>query len=314
MLTALLPTLLIGIALQVPNPPRLSEGAYAYVGRWNLEVELSNRTAYCWLEIESSGFNTLVGRFVGTGGSARPISGIEFKDGSIRINLPPQWERNPVTVEAKLENDTLKGTVAGIARGDGMRPRPMAGRRAPVLSHPEPRWGRATPIFNKRDLEGWTSTPGDNKWTVQNGILANEGDGANLLTKEKFGDFKLVAEFRYPKGSNSGLYLRGRYEVQIEDGFGHAPNRVGPGSIYGFFEPNENASRPPGEWQRMEITLVGRRVTLVYNGKAVLSGLNIPGITGGALDNHEAEPGPILIQGDHGAIEFRKIEITRPAQ
>jgi len=311
MLSSFLALTLLG-SVQEPDPPRLSRAAQAYVGRWNLEVALGNRTAFCWLEIEPSGFNTLVGRFVGTGGSARPISSVEFKDGEIAIQLPPQWERNPVTVQARLEGGQLRGTVAGLGRNDPTRPRAMTGTRAPDLLRPTPKWGRAARLFNGKNLDGWTSTPGDNKWTVEKGILANGGDGANLVTQEKFDDFKLVAEFRYPDGSNSGLYLRGRYEVQIEDGFGNAPNRHGPGAIYGFFEPAENAARRPGEWQRMEVTLVGRQVTLIYNGKPVLQRATIPGITGGALDNREAEPGPILIQGDHGPIEFRKVEITRP--
>lgn len=312
MLSAFIALSLIG-PIQEPDPPRLSPAAAAYVGRWNLEVTLPNRTAYCWLEIEASGYNTLVGRFVGTGGSARPISSVELKEGGIQIQLPPQWERNPVSIQAKLESGKLAGTLAGLGRNDPTRPRPMFGTRAPELNRPEPKWSRPTPLFNRRNLDGWTTTPGDNKWTVKNGILHNEGDGANLLTKEKFDDFKLVAEFRYPQGSNSGLYLRGRYEIQIEDSFGNPPSRHNAGAVYGFFEPSENAARRPGEWQRMEVTFVGRKVTVVYNGKPILRGLNIPGITGGALDNREAEPGPILIQGDHGAIEFRRIEITRPA-
>ena len=112
-----------------------------------------------------------------------------------------------------------------------------------------------------------------------------------LVTSRTFGDFKLHAEFRYPKGSNSGLYLRGRYEVQIED----SPEKVEPGpmhvgGVYGFLAPSENAARAPGEWQSYDITLVGRRVTVVLNGRTVVADQIIPGITGGALDSDEGEP------------------------
>jgi hypothetical protein len=131
-----------------------------------------------------------------------------------------------------------------------------------------------------------------------------------LLTARKFTDFKLKAEFRYPKGSNSGIYLRGRYEVQIEDNFGHEPDSHEIGGIYGFLTPITNAAKQPGEWQTLEVTLVGRAVTVVLNGEQVIDRQAIPGITGGALDSDEGEPGPIMLQGDHGIVEFRNLALT----
>jgi hypothetical protein len=130
------------------------------------------------------------------------------------------------------------------------------------------------------------------------------------LTTGKFDDFKLHAEFRIPKESNSGIYLRGRYEVQIEDGESEGLSRHSLAGIYGFFAPCVNVAKKPGEWQTFDITLVGRVVTIVFNGERVIDRQSIPGITGGALDSEEGSPGPILIQGDHGPIEFRKITLT----
>jgi hypothetical protein len=121
----------------------------------------------------------------------------------------------------------------------------------------------------------------------------------------------LHIEFRYPKGSNSGVYLRGRYEVQIEDNKGMDPLVDRFSAIYGFITPNEMAAKDAGEWQTYDITLVGRTVTVIANGKTVICNQEIPGITGGAIDSKENEPGPILIQGDHGPVEFRNIVITR---
>jgi hypothetical protein len=80
--------------------------------------------------------------------------------------------------------------------------------------------------------------------------------------------------------------------------------------VYGFLTPNTMAAKKPGEWQSFDITLVGRLVTVVANGKPVIIEQNIPGITGGALDSREAEPGPIMLQGDHGPIEYRNIILT----
>jgi len=122
--------------------------------------------------------------------------------------------------------------------------------------------------------------------------------------------FKLHIEFRYPKGSNSGVYLRGRYEVQIEDSKGMEPLNDQLSSIYGFLSPSEMLAKNAGEWQSYDITLVGRMVTVVFNGKKVICSQEIPGITGGALDSREGEPGPIYLQGDHGPIEYRNIRIA----
>ena len=130
------------------------------------------------------------------------------------------------------------------------------------------------------------------------------------MTDQLFNDFKLHIEFRYPKDENSGVYLRGRYEVQIADNKGKEPLSIYLGGVYGFLSPTEMMAKDAGEWQSYDITLVGRLVTIAVNGKTVICSQNIPGITGGALDSHEGEPGPIMLQGDHGAIDFRNIVIT----
>jgi hypothetical protein len=141
-------------------------------------------------------------------------------------------------------------------------------------------------------------------------VLTNTKTGVNLVSRDTFTDFKLHIEFRYPKDSNSGVYLRGRYEVQIEDSTELEPVSERLGAIYGFLAPNENVSKQPGEWQAFDITLVGRLVTVVLNGKTVIGTQEIPGITGGALDSDEGAPGPLLLQGDHGSMEFRNIVLT----
>jgi hypothetical protein len=120
----------------------------------------------------------------------------------------------------------------------------------------------------------------------------------------------LHVEFKYPEDSNSGIYLRGRYEVQIQDDFGKEPFERNISGVYGFIAPTENAARKAGEWQSMDITLLGRYVTVMLNDQKVIDHQEIPGITGGALDSNEGEPGPIFIQGDHGPISFRSVVVT----
>lgn len=163
-------------------------------------------------------------------------------------------------------------------------------------------------------ISGWkTVGQGANHWEAASGVLRNNAAGAGLITEGLFTDLKLHIEFRYPPGGNSGIFLRGRYEVQVEDTQGEEPKIDGLGAVYGHLIPNEIASLGPGEWQSYDITLIGRRVTVVLNGKAIIVDQIIPGITGGALDSNEGAPGPVFLQGDHGPAEYRNIVIT-PAQ
>ena len=276
-------------------------------GRWNLTLSYDGKEVPSWLEVSHSGLSTLVGRFVFLDGSARPISEIHFKDGKFSFAIPPQWETgNSLEFEGSLEGEALKGTLLYT---DG-KTYDWVGSPAPKLSYnSNPVWGDAQPLFNGKDLDGWQAM-GENQWVVKNGILTSEKKGANLLSDGKYNDFKLHLEFRYPEGSNSGIYLRGRYEVQIADNFGMEPSSILFGGIYGFLTPNEMAAKQAGEWQEYDITLIGRRITIVANGKEIITNQNIPGMTGGALDNNEAEAGPFLIQGDHGPVEFRSIVVT----
>jgi 3-keto-disaccharide hydrolase len=282
----------------------------ALLGRWDLVVERGTQTSPSWLEVERSGTATLVGQFVGSGGSARPIAKIEFTDGTFRFAIPPQWESNPrdITFEGRLEGDRITGSMIS---GDGQKVA-WSGTRAPSLRRAgQPAWGEPVTLFNGKSLDGWQPLGRrDNQWRAVGGILQNVNSGANLVTVQKFDDFKLHLEFRVPKGSNSGVYLRGRYELQIDDAAGLEPSSHHLGGVYGFIAPSENVARAAGEWQSMDVTLVGRIITYELNGTSVINNREIPGITGGALDSAEAEPGPLLLQGDHGPVDYRNIVIT----
>lgn len=293
----------------ISNPDIQQRASDAIIGRWNLTLDMDGKEAPSWLEVKRSGLSTLVGHFVGNEGSARPISKIEFSNGQISFSIPPQWEasRNDLVFEGKLEGSNLSGTI----RHPMGNTYSFTGERAPSLvREKDPTWGQTIKLFNGNNLNGWKADKTENQWKVENGILVNPESGANLISEQKFEDFKLSVEFRYPKGSNSGIYLRGRYEVQIEDNAGSPPSSVLFGGVYGFLTPNEMVAKGPDEWQTYEITLIGRRVTIVANGKTIICDQIIPGITGGALDSKEGLPGPIMLQGDHGPVEFRKIDIT----
>ncbi|MBO9561766.1 MAG: DUF1080 domain-containing protein [Niastella sp.] len=279
------------------------------IGRWDITIDREGKPAPSWLEVKLSGNRTLVGYFVGISGSARPVAKVNFDNGKFSFSIPPQWERGnqDLVLEGEVTATGIQGT---IVNPEG-RKYNFTGVKAPWLKRTAATaWGKPIELFNGKDLSGWKAL-GENQWEVKNGILTSARSGANLVTEQKFTDFKLHVEFKYQKGSNSGVYLRGRYEVQIEDN----PKEEHPSAhlfsgVYGFLTPSEIAALGPDQWQSYDITLIGRMVTVVVNGKTVINNQEIPGITGGALDSNEGDPGPIYIQGDHGPIEYRKIVIT----
>jgi hypothetical protein len=297
------------VTIAVPVAAQAQAGA-PIIGRWDLTVQGTDRSYPSWVEVTLSGHKTLVGRFVAGGGSARPISKVTYDNGAVRFSLPPQWEIEPtdVQVTATLANDKLTGT---IVQPNGEK-HSFTGVRAPTLRRSAaPVWGKPVVLFGGTEMNAWEALPGgENQWKVIGGLLTNTKSGANLATKQKFTDFKLHLEFRVPKGGNSGVYLRGRHEVQVEDSPLGEPSSTHLGGVYGFLVPNEQAHKGAGVWQTYDITLIGRRVTVVLNGKTIIADQTIPGITGGALDSNEGEPGPIYLQGDHTSVEYRNIRIT----
>ncbi len=302
---------------------KTTQNEFDVIGKWNLTISIEDKELAelglfrhglmdaagfpGWLEIRKSGFSKLIGYYVGYEGSARPISEVKYSatERKYYFTIPPQWmNTEDIYFEFTLKDDKLSGFK--VLSGHKLQ---WTGVRAPSLTREKPPvWGTPKNLLDD-NMSRWI-IPDNNKFIMINGVLTNQAVGGNLVTTEKFNDFKLSLEFCYPQGSNSGVYLRGRYEVQIEDGFGMEPSDVTIGGIYGFIAPAVNASKKAGEWQTFEITLVGRHVSVVHNGIEVISNRPIPGITGGSLNSREGEPGPIMLQGDHGPIEFRKIVIT----
>jgi hypothetical protein len=278
------------------------------IGRWDITVDVDGNKVPSWLEVIHSGVRTLVGRFVGPGGSARPISKVNFTDGNMSFSIPPQWEKEDKDLEVtgSLNGDNLSGTMV-FSNG---KAHSWTAVKAPSLKrNAKPVWGKSIRLFNGKNLDGWHAS-GKNQWIADSGMLRSPHRGSNLITNKSFNDFKLHIEFRFPPEGNSGVYLRGRYEVQIEDGLEPEPPNNQMGAIYGFIEPSQPLPRTPGKWQSYDITLIGRMLTIVANGITIICDSEIPGITGGAMNSNEAEPGPLLIQGDHESIDFRNIIIT----
>lgn len=293
----------------VSNPGMLADEKI--IGRWDMTVvEAGGNTYPSWFEITREG-EKLAGRFVGRVGSQRPIQAIEYRDGHLRFSLPPQFERRKTDLEfqADIKNDRLEG-AASDSEGKRLK---WSAVRAPRLDRKSsPRWGLPMALFNAADLKGWKLRDANkaDAWRVRDGVMENSPHGTDIVTEQKFTDFKLHIEFKMADKSNSGVYLRGRYEVQIQDDYGKEPESHRIGGIYGFLTPTSNPSKRAGEWQSFDITLIGRKVTVVLNGKTIIDNVEIPGITGGALDSNEGDPGPIMLQGDHEQIYYRNIQLT----
>jgi hypothetical protein len=307
---ALVTVLAAAIAAPLAQQPETGF-ADPLLGRWDLTVQGPDGAYPSWLEVSLRKETELMGRFVGQFGSNRHIAEITYLGGELTFRIPPQYEqrKSDLIFKGKLVGDRLEGTTDD---GSGKTIK-WSGVRAPAMHRTAaPKWGAPIDLFNGKDISGWKLREQSHGacWTVANGAMTNTPPCADIITEKSFTDFKLHVEFNIVPKSNSGIYLRGRHEVQINDDFGRAIDSLRMGGVYGFITPAMNASGRAGEWQTYDITLVGRRVTIVLNGKTIVEDAEIPGITGGALDSAEGQPGPLMLQGDHGKISFRKVVLT----
>lgn len=260
-------------------------------------------------------------------------------------------QAHPITVTATLDGNVLRGVFAEPSSDSAsVIKNEFTGVRIPPLP-PAPdlskiKLGDPAVLFNGKDLAGWSvfggarwaslkdvNKPGStvegwapkdenvaNGWSVRDGLLVNdpvqeEGKPhiayGNLVTDGAFEDFNLTLEVNVPPDGNSGVYLRGIYEVQVVDSFGKPTDCHNMGAIYGRIAPTLSAEKPAGEWQTLDITLLDRHVTVRLNGQLILDNQPLAGCTGGALWSDESLPGPIYLQGDHTAVQYRNI-ILRP--
>jgi len=288
-------------------------------GRWNITVpNLANRRAW-WLEVDGAGTPAIKGRFVGApGGDMNAIPEITAKEGTLRFVFERAYtKKGAPSTKGVYVAKIVSGDLVGEFQVEGNPASKLSfiGKRAPAIKDREDgKWkpGQTVALFNGKDLSNWAALiPGQTLgWKVEDGIMKNAAGSNNLVSNQAFWNFELHGEFRIGVGSNGGLGLRGRYEVQIVDDFGKAPDTHGTGALYSRIKPRENATKKPGEWNTYDIRLVGRTVTVMVNGVTVIDHAEVEGLTAMAHDPNEAAPGPISVQGDHGAVEIRKLTIT----
>jgi hypothetical protein len=300
--------LMIGLSAQAPAKAVTADD---YVGRWNIRLTDAPDTFVSGgIRIDKTD-SGLSGGLVWRWGSYAPVKSVEVKDGTLRMVRGEVAGKQDV-LEARLEGTMLKGQVT---YPDG-KMHHFEGRRAPLLvSKKAPVWGKPVVMFDGKTPSGWhqRDPKAKNGWAVVNGELAvvEPKGNSDLVSDAAFQDMKLHLEFNVEPKSNSGIYLRGRYEVQILDNpdAKMALDTHGCGALYSRLAPASDATKPAGEWQTLDVEFVGRQVAVTLNGKTIVKGI-VDGITGGALSPYEEEPGPLMLQGDHGKVRFRNIVVT----
>ena len=286
-------------------------------GRWDITVPQESRARAWWLEVTGAGTPALKGRFVGfPGGDMNDIPQLVIQNEELRFSFDYTDHRSgkPMHLDytARCAADSKLSGVRRSSDGEVLK---WMGVRAPAIEEKDDgswRDGTVVDLFNHKDLSGWQGLIPNLAlgWNVKDGAMANVVGANNLVSDSLFWNFKLHVEYRVGKDSNSGIGLRGRYEVQILEDYGKPPGKHSNGALYSRVAPAVNASKPAGEWQTYDIRLVGSQVTVVLNDQKIIDKQEIEGLTAIAGNADEGKPGPIILQGDHGPVEFRKIVLT----
>ncbi len=295
-----------------------------FTGRWALTIPGGGAG---WLGVveKDGAFSSSV---LWGGGSVVPTASTKVDGDTLIVTREQKNKEGKVTTETltgKVEGDVIKlTTVKRNAEGKEVgKSADLSGNCIPAIpaapNLSKVKYGDPIALLNGKDLTGWKlmNDKADNGWSLQDGALINrvvkEKDKhfGNLRTEAEFEDFNLKTEVRTSEGSNSGIYLRGIYEVQIMESFGKPLDSHHMGALYSRITPSVNAEKPIGEWQTLDITLVDRHLTVILNGKTIIDNQPVLGCTGGAMSSNESKPGPIYLQGDHTNVDYRNM-VLRP--
>jgi hypothetical protein len=311
--------ILIAALILLGVPDTTQTDVKPFLGKWNMTGTGEQKDVVYWLEVSEAN-GALKGRFLNRASSPYDLPNIKVDNGELVFSNAQKEGAPPSPVwRGRIADGRLVGTTT-IARTDPAQPPQVinwVGIRPPVWPNVDANgrhsYGPAVVLFDGKTMDAWGVQHKQNpvNWSVADGVMASaEKQGNNLVSKQLFKDFKIEAEYAIAQGSNGGIYVRGRYELQLLDDAGQPITPQSHMAIYGRTPPMVNASRKAGEWQQMEAIVVGNRVTVVLNGQKVQDNAVIEGITGGALDANETENGPIMLQGDHGKVMFRRVVVT----
>jgi hypothetical protein len=317
--------------INTENPVSIAD----FLGHWSFDVD---NTGVGWLDVTQQE-NYIDAKLLWRGGSVTPVSNVFLTDDGVLYVARTSPRRRPVPgsdeprvhmvtswLEARVDGDRISGyMISPRNTGIGVDTSRFEGSRLPDVP-PAPdlsalRYGEPVELFNGRDLTGWRLIEETrvNGFKVVDGVLYNDAsqkpDGprvsyGNLRTDNEYEDFNLKLEVNVPAGSNSGVYLRGMYEIQVVDSYGREPNDHNMGALYSRIFPLVAAEKPAGQWQTMDITLVKRHLTVILNGTKIIDNQPVHGPTGGAMISDVFAPGPIFLQGDHGPVSYRNMVLT----
>jgi hypothetical protein len=280
-----------------------------FAGRWNLTGTGPDTDHIYWLEIKEDA-GKLTGLFLNRGGSPAELGVVKVENGDLIFQTGRAPRLGP-EFHAHAQGTLLRGWV-----DDNGHKVEWTGAHPPVWpaanANGAHSYGSVIELFDGKSLDacGVQDRSRPMGWTVDDGALTNGANANNLVSKAKFKDFKIHAEYKLVADSNSGIYLRGRYELQVLGDYGKPPDVHSHMAVYGWVAPLANATRPYEEWNIAEAIIVGNRVTALLNGQKVQDNTTIQAITGGALDADETAAGPVMIQGDHSKVWYRKVIVT----
>jgi hypothetical protein len=303
--------------------------ATPYAGRWALTLPGGGAG---WLGVAVQDGGTLKGSLLWGGGSVLPVAETKVEGGALVVVRKHNRKKDGKdvqfveTITAKLDGDKLALTTRTVSdEGKEVGKADFSGKKIPDLP-PRPdlaklAFGTPVPLLSGNELTGWTvmNAKVPNFWSVKDGLLSNRVQkdsggktihGTNIRTEAEFEDFKLETDVRMLPGGNSGIYLRGIYEVQMADTYGRPLDSHNMGALYSRITPSVAAERPAGEWQHVVITLADRYLTVILNGTTIIDNQPVLGCTGGALTSDEFKPGPIYLQGDHTDVDYRNMVLT----
>jgi hypothetical protein len=307
------------------NSPYAPAPATAFAGtRWALPFPAG------WLGVNAGKDGKLEASLLWGGGNPEPIAATE-RDGKLILTREHKQKRRTVIETLTGVRDGEKLTLTQTWTANGQETRKSVTHAAKLIAPVPPRPDLSRLVFGEpvallsaagNVLEAnWLpmNRRAFNGWTLKDGVLANNvfgpdgkhKHGTNLRTKARnFADFNLRTEVNITPQGNSGIYLRGIYEIQMHDSFAAPLSNLHMGALYGRVTPSVKAEKPAGEWQTVDITLIDRHVTVILNGKKIIDNQPVLGVTGGAISNDEAAPGPIYLQGDHTNVSYRNMVLT----